>query len=86
MDRLIIRGEPVGEFQKVAVFYNGEKIDNIGIKFEDLIEIVFELLAKYHLNRIDLSGSRAYMEGIQQMVQEAAIKEYGIDNLTFKYV
>jgi hypothetical protein len=56
------------------------------VKFEDLEETVFSLLAKYEINHIDLSGSRSYIEGIEQLIKKAGTTTYSITNLNFRYV
>ena len=86
MDRLIIRGEPVGPFQHVYAYVNGEKVASIGIGIEDLVEVVFAMLEKYNIDHIDLSGSRFYMEGIETKIKEAGATLYSNNNLIFKYV
>ena len=86
MDRIIIRGDLIAPFQHLYVYKNGEKIDAIGVLFEDLAETVLSYLQKYKLTQLDLSGPRVYMEGVEKIIKEAIIKEYNFSDITFRYV
>ena len=86
MNRLIVRGEPFGPFQYISVFVDNERVESMGIQFDDLEEIVFALITKYGINHIDLSGAKGYMQGIEEKLKTTAITTYGLDDLTFKYV
>ena len=86
MNKLIIRGEPVGPFQYVYANEDGKKVESIGIQIENLEDVVFALLKNYNINHIDLSGSRLYMEGIERMLKNAQINDYEKTELIFKYV
>lgn len=86
MDRIIIRGDLTSPYQHLYVYKNGERIDAMGVLFEDLADTVVNCLEKYELTHIDLSGSRFYMEGIEKIIKEAIVKNYSASNITFKYV
>ena len=86
MNSLLIHGEPVGPFQRLYVL-NGQKIiETLGITVNDLEETVFALVEKYNITHINLSGAKAYMEGIEQKLKTAGVSTYSIDDLTFQYV
>lgn len=86
MNRIIVRGEPVGPFQYVSVFVDNQRVESLGVKIDDLVDITFALITKYEISHIDLSGTRGYMQGIEQQLKTAAITTYGLNDLTFKYV
>ena len=88
MYRLIIRGEPVGPFQHIYVFDNSDKlVTSLGVTLDDLEEVVFELIQKYNIKTIDLSGYKAYMEGIEKNLKETGITTYRLDSdISFRYV
>ena len=86
MNRLLVRGEPVGPFQHVYVFQGDKLVDKLGIGIDDLNDVVFSLAKKYNINHIDLSGSRVYMMGIEEQIKRAGIENYNINDLTFRYV
>lgn len=86
MNSLLIRGEPFGPFQHLYVFENDKRIESIGISIENLEEIAFALIEKYNITHINLSGSRVYMQGIEQQLKKAGVTTYSTDDLTFKYL
>ena len=86
MNRLIVRGEPFGPFQYISVFVDNERVESMGVQFDDLEEIVFALITKYDINHIDLSGAKGYMQGIEEKLKTTAVTTYSLDDLTFKYV
>lgn len=86
MDRIIIRGDLAAPFQHLYVYKNGERIDTIGVLFEDLTETVLSYLQKYELTQLDLSGPRVYMEGVEKIIKEAIMKKYNFPDITFRYV
>ena len=87
MKRLLVRGTPTEVFEHLYVFNDEDVLtESIGVKFEDLEETVFALLAKYEINHIDLSGSRVYTEGIERQIRKAGATTYSINDLSFRYV
>lgn len=86
MNRLLVRGDPVGPFQHIYVFEGDKMTESIGIGIDDLEEVVFEIAKKYNITQIDLSGSRVYMQGIEAKLKEAGITLYDLNSIHFRYV
>ena len=86
MNILIVRGEPVVPFQYISLFIDDQRVDSIGVQFEDLEEMVFAFIEKYNIKHIDLSGARGYMEGIEEKLKRTAVETYSLDDLTFRFV
>lgn len=87
MDRIIIRGDLTAPYQRLYIYKNEERVDSIGVLFEDLAETTLACLEKYELTHIDLSGARAYMEGIEKTIKEELAKKYSnSSDITFRYV
>ena len=86
MDRIIIRGDITAPYQHIYIYKNGNRVDSMGVLFDDLAEMVLCCLEKYELTHIDLSGSRFYMEGVEKIIKEAAISKYGNSEINFRYV
>ena len=86
MNRLIIRGEPTQIFQRISVIKNNEKVEGVGVQIDDFEEVVFQCLEKYNIKNIDLSGPRAYTEGLERKIRQAGVTQYDITDLTFRYV
>ena len=85
-DRIIVRGDLTGPFQHIYVYKNGEKVDSIGVQFDDLPETVLSYLQKYDLNCIELSGAIMFMQGIEKEIKKAVTTEYSGKDFTFRYV
>ena len=86
MDRLIIRGEPTQLFQRITVIQDNQKTETIGVQIDTFEDIVFELLKKYNLNRIDLSGPKAYTSGLEMKIRNAGVAQYSVTDLDIRYV
>ena len=85
-DRIIIRGDVSSPFQHIYVYKNGERVDTIGVQFDDVAETVLSYLEKYELDCIELSGATMYMQGIEKIIKEATISKYSGKDFTFRYV
>ena len=86
MDRIIIRGDITAPYQHIYIYKNGDRVDSMGVLFDDLAEMVLCCLEKHELTHIDLSGSRFYMEGVEKIIKEAAINKYDNSEINFRYV
>lgn len=86
MNRIIIRGDISAPYQHLYIYKDGERVDSIGVLFDDLGEMVLTCLNKYKLTQVDLSGSRLYMEGIEKKIREYAVAKYDNFEINFKYV
>lgn len=62
--KIIVWTNPTAPFQKVYALKDGEMVDQMGVKFDDLEEVITALCSKYEIFQIDFSGSRAYGEKI----------------------
>ena len=85
-DRIIIRGDVTSPFQHIYVYKNGERVDTIGVQFDDVAETVLSYLEKYELDCIELSGAIMYMQSIEKIIKEAIITKYNGKDFTFRYV
>ena len=86
MNRLLIRGEPVGPHQYIYIFKDDKMVESYGIPMDNLEEIVFDIVKNYDISLIDLSGTRTYMGGIKKMLEEKGATDYSIKDLMFRYV
>lgn len=87
MNRIIIRGDISDLFQHIYVYKDGEKIDSVGVLFEDVPETVLAYLEEYDdLNNIDLAGAKVYTQKLEQNIKDALILKYNTTNITFRYV
>jgi len=86
MNTILIHGSPVTPFYKICVVKEKAIVDTIGVQFEDLDEVIFELIKKYDIKHISFSGAKDYMEGIEKRLKETTVTTYSIDDLTFQYL
>ena len=86
MNRIIIRGDVSDLFQHIYVYKDGEKIDSIGVLFEDVTETILIYLEKYDLHHIDLAGAKVYTQKLEQEIKDALILKYNTTDITFRYV
>lgn len=86
MDRVIIRSDPTTPYHHLYIYKNGERVDTIGVLFEDLIETALNCIKKYELTRVDLSGPRIYTEEIEKNISTAIKTDYSFLEITFRYV
>jgi hypothetical protein len=86
MTKIIIHGGPVETFQHIYTYVDGEKVDTLGVRIDELAEVALELVTKYNITDIDLAGARYFMEGIESLIKEEAVKQYSLESLNFRYV
>ena len=87
MNKIIIRGDVSDLFQHIYIYKDGEKIDSVGVLFEDVPETVLAYLEEYDdLNNIDLAGAKVYTQKLEQNIKDALILKYNTTNITFRYV
>lgn len=86
MNKIIIRGDVSDLFQHIYVYKDGEKVDSVGVLFEDVPETVLAYLEEYNLNSVDLAGAKAYTQKLEKDIREAFALKYNNTDITFKYV
>ena len=62
--------------QTFYVYEDGQEVDIVKGKIEDIPNIIFSLSNKYNTNEISLSGVQGYTEGIVQRVKEQELTKY----------
>ena len=86
MYRLLVRCEPTAVFQHLYVLDKDSIVDQLGVKLDMLNEIAFEYIKKYNITKIDLSGARLYMQGIERSMREYGLDQYDNNTITYRYV
>lgn len=85
MNKLIVRGDPIHHMQHIYIYTGGEKVDNLGVHLDEVPEVVLFAVEKYNIEKINLSGSRFYMEGIEQQIRKYAAENGKYSNLTLTF-
>ena len=68
------------------VYEDGNKIEIIETKVDNFTSEMLQLINKYKIEDIELSGPKKYTKGIGTKVQEEYIKNYSNNNLNIKYI
>lgn len=72
--------------QNVFVYEDGNKIDVLSVPLDDIQNILINTAIKYEVNDIELIGSKKYLNGIINKVQEEEIKQYNANKLNIKII
>lgn len=72
--------------QNVFVYEDGNKIDVLSVPLNDIQNILINTAIKYEVNDIELIGSKKYLNGIINKVQEEEIKQYNANKLNIKVI
>lgn len=72
--------------QNIFVYEDGNKIDVLSVPLNDIQNILINTAIKYEVNDIELIGSKKYLNGIINKVQEEEIKQYNANKLNIKII
>lgn len=72
--------------QNVFVYEDGNKIDVLSVPLDNIQKILINTAIKYEVNDIELIGSKKYLNGIINKVQEEEIKQYNANKLNIKII
>ena len=72
--------------QNVFVYEDGNKIDALSVPLDDIQNILINTAIKYEVHDIELIGSKKYLNGIINKVQEEEIKQYNANKLNIKII
>lgn len=86
MNKIVIWTSPTAPFQKVYTFQNGELVEQLGVKFDDLEEIIDALCAKYDISSIDFSGAITYAKKVGDALQKKNMVDYNNNPVKISYI
>ena len=72
--------------QNVFVYEDGNKIDVLSVPLDNIQNILINTAIKYEVNDIELIGSKKYLNGIINKIQEEEIKQYNANKLNIKII
>lgn len=78
--------QPFDLKQNIYVYEDGNKIEIIETKVDNVISEMLQLINKYKIEDIELAGPKKYTKGIGTKVQEEYLKNYSNNNLSIKYI
>lgn len=73
--------QPFDMIQKVFVYDQGHQINAKECSLEDFPKVLFAFADNYEIDTINLSGPSFFVDKIQQDIKNAAITEYGYENI-----
>ena len=81
MKKIIGILQPFDAMQKVFVYEQGHQINAKECSLEQLPNVLFTFADNYEIDTINLSGPSFFVDKIQQDIKNAAITEYGYENI-----
>lgn len=86
MKKIIGLIQPFDIYQQFYVYQDGNKIDMMQTKIQDIPDTIFELSQTYDINQIDLSGAKHFTKKIIQQIQAQEITKYSENKLIIKCI
>lgn len=71
---------PFDVSQKFYVYEDGNKIDAIDVSINAMNKALFELIDKYDVHQIDLSGPKQYIKGLSNSFKEEELLKYNVNS------
>ena len=62
--------------QILMVYEDGNKIDMINSKLENLNDNIFTLMEKYNVYQLDLTGPKKYVKGLKNQIDKDFVTKY----------
>ena len=81
MKKIIGIIHPFDMYQTFYVYQDGNKIETIQIRMNEIPDTIFDLSNVYNIHQIDLSGSKHFIEGIAKQIQEQEKNKYNKNEL-----
>lgn len=81
MKKIVTVIKPFVVDQHIFVYENGNKIDLITCKLEEIPTKMLELCSKYSSNRIELVGPKNYNRGIKKQIKELEMTKYNKEEI-----
>ena len=70
----------------MTVYEDGNKIDMASYTADNREEVLFALMQKHDIDRIDLVGPKKYIAGIKQQIEETNATKYDYKNITVNII
>ena len=86
MKRIIALLKPFVIDQTLYVYDEGNKLETVSVKIDDLPETIIDLAIKHNLEQVDLTGPTAYAKGIIKQIREKEINKYNENTLILKHI
>lgn len=77
---------PFDLVQKFYVYEDGNKIDTIAVKIDDVPNTILGLSNKYDVYQLDLTGPKQFSRGISSKIKEEEIKKYNQEKIEINII
>ena len=86
MKKIIGIIHPFDIYQTFYVYQDGNKLEIIQTKINDIPDTIFELSQTYDVYQVDLSGAQHFIKGLIRQIQEKEITKYNENKLIIKCI
>lgn len=86
MKKIVSVVKPFVVNQNVFVYEDGNKIDVVSTPLNDIQSILINTATKYEVTDIELIGSKKYLNGIKNKIEEEEMTQYNEHKLNIKII
>lgn len=77
---------PFDLVQKFYVYEDGNKIDTVAVKIDDVPNTILGLSNKHDVYQLDLTGPKQFSRGISSKIKEEEIKKYNQEKIEINII
>lgn len=70
----------------MTVYEDGNKIDTVNYTADNREEVLFALMQKHDIYRVDLVGPKKYIAGLKKQIEETNATKYDYKNITVNII
>ena len=86
MKKIIGIIHPFDIYQTFYVYEDGNKLEIIQTKINDIPDIILQLSHTYDVYQVDLSGAERFIKGIIKKIQEKEFTKYNENKLNIRCI
>lgn len=86
MKKIIGIIHPFDIYQTFYVYEDGNKLEIVQTKMNDIPDTIFQLSHTYDVYQIDLSGAERFIKGIIKKIQEKEFTKYNENKLNIRCI
>jgi len=86
MDKIVAILKPFEIQQHFYVYKNGNRVEEVTTKMQDVCETVVELAKEYNIKKIDFAGPKQFTSGLIDHIKKIEMVKYEINDLDMNTV
>lgn len=86
MKKIIGIIHPFDIYQTFYVYEDGNKLEIVQTKMNDIPDTIFQLSHTYDVYQVDLSGAERFIKGIIKKIQEKEFTKYNENKLNIRCI